>query len=171
VRPLRLLISGGLLQTRATCRGMGVCCRPGGRSRMLALPPAIPSCVRRVPLLFLAGSAHWEVLLRARAIETQCYVAAAAQVGRHNDKRTTYGHAMIIDPWGTVLAQCSDATSPGLAVAEVDLAYLRDVRTRMPVRAHQRPDVYASAPIVTPMLAEDGAEARAPLQGGGQQTK
>jgi predicted amidohydrolase len=113
-----------------------------------------------------AGSAHWEVLLRARAIETQCYVAAAAQVGRHNDKRTTYGHAMIVDPWGTVLAQCSDATSPGLAVAEVDLAYLQDVRTRMPVRAHQRPDVYASDPIVTLMLPEDEAGAHAPRGGG-----
>jgi predicted amidohydrolase len=49
-----------------------------------------------------AGEAHWEVLLRARAIETQCYVVAAAQAGQHNEKRASYGHALIVDPWGKV---------------------------------------------------------------------
>lgn len=53
-----------------------------------------------------AGMAHWEVLLRARAIESQCYIVAAAQVGVHNASRASYGHAMIVDPWGTVIAQC-----------------------------------------------------------------
>ena len=56
------------------------------------------------------GLAHWEALLRARAIETQCYVAAAAQTGRHNEKRSSFGHSVIVDPWGTVVAQCREGT-------------------------------------------------------------
>jgi predicted amidohydrolase len=86
------------------------------------------------------GKEHWEVLLRARAIETQCYVAAAAQRGRHNDRRHSYGHAMIVDPWGSVIAQVVDGT--GIAVAEIDLDHLKSVRQRMPVMAHRRPDIY-----------------------------
>lgn len=95
-----------------------------------------------VPAAFTltTGKEHWEALLRARAIETQCYVAASAQTGRHNDKRETFGHAMIVDPWGTVVAQCKDGT--GIAVAEVDLAFLQTVRTRIPVWQHRRTDVY-----------------------------
>ena len=95
-----------------------------------------------VPAAFTltTGKEHWEALLRARAIETQCYVAAAAQTGRHNDKRDTFGHAMIVDPWGTVVAQCRDGT--GIAVAEVDLSFLESVRKRIPVWQHRRPDVY-----------------------------
>ena len=56
------------------------------------------------------GLAHWESLLRARAIETQCYVVAAAQTGKHNEKRSSFGHSVIIDPWGTVVAQCREGT-------------------------------------------------------------
>ena len=65
------------------------------------------------------GMAHWEVLLRARAIETQCFVVAAAQVGRHNKNRHSYGHAMIVDPWGTVVAQVG--AGEGIALAHIDL--------------------------------------------------
>ncbi len=95
-----------------------------------------------VPAAFtlLTGKEHWEVLLRARAIENQCYVAAAAQTGRHNEKRDTYGHAMIIDPWGTVIAQCRDGE--GVAVGEVDHAFLDAVRGRIPVHKHRRPELY-----------------------------
>ena len=95
-----------------------------------------------VPAAFTltTGKEHWEALLRARAIETQCYVAAAAQTGHHNEKRDTFGHAMIVDPWGTVVAQCRDGT--GIAVAEVDLAFIESVRARIPVWQHRRPDVY-----------------------------
>ncbi|MDA0366520.1 MAG: carbon-nitrogen hydrolase family protein [Chloroflexi bacterium] len=95
-----------------------------------------------IPAAFTAttGKAHWEVLLRARAIETQTFVAAAAQWGRHNARRHSHGHAMIIDPWGAILAQCGEGE--GLAVAEVDLDYLRDVRRRLPVFDHRRRDVY-----------------------------
>lgn len=113
-----------------------------------------------VPAAFTAttGKAHWETLLRARAIESQCYVAAAAQFGRHNARRESHGHAMIVDPWGTVVARCSDGT--GIAVADIDLNYLDDVRMRIPVMNHRRPEVYGqiggtvtSAPIAAPTEA------------------
>lgn len=95
-----------------------------------------------VPAAFTAttGKAHWETLLRARAIETQCYVAAAAQFGRHNARRESHGNAMIVDPWGAVVARCGEGT--GVAVAAVDLDYLADVRRRIPVMEHRRPEVY-----------------------------
>lgn len=89
-----------------------------------------------VPAAFtrVTGEAHWETLLRARAIENQCYIIAAGQGGRHNANRETWGHSMIIDPWGTILAQFADG--PGVAVAEVDLQQVSSVRERMPIR-HQ----------------------------------
>ncbi|XP_060067830.1 deaminated glutathione amidase-like [Ylistrum balloti] len=86
------------------------------------------------------GRAHWEVLLRSRAVENQCYVVAAAQTGKHNDKRASYGHTMVIDPWGTIVAQCEE--DPGLCVADVDLSFLRKVRRDMPVWNHRRHDLY-----------------------------
>jgi predicted amidohydrolase len=88
------------------------------------------------------GEAHWETLLRARAIETQCYVAAAAQAGRHNAKRESHGHALIIDPWGEVVARCADPDAEGIAVAEVDEEWMAAVRQRMPVGTHRRAEVY-----------------------------
>jgi len=98
-----------------------------------------------VPAAFtlMTGKEHWEPLLRARAIENQCFVAAAAQTGRHNDRRDTYGHAMIVDPWGTVVAQCRDGE--GIAVATVDADWIATVRRRIPVHAHRRADVYGPA--------------------------
>lgn len=95
-----------------------------------------------VPAAFTltTGKEHWEALLRARAIETQCWVIAAAQTGRHNERRDTYGHAMVVDPWGTVVAQCRDGV--GIAVAEIDAAFLDEVRRRIPVWEHRRRDVY-----------------------------
>lgn len=95
-----------------------------------------------VPAAFTAttGKAHWETLLRARAIENQAYVAAAAQFGRHNPRRESHGNAMIVDPWGAVIARCSDGT--GVAVADVDLGYIERVRGRVPVLQHRRPEVY-----------------------------
>ncbi|KAF9381424.1 Nitrilase [Podila verticillata] len=87
------------------------------------------------------GEAHWEVLLRSRAIETQSYVVAAAQAGKHSEKRASYGHAMIVDPWGKVLAEC-DGHSEGIAVASVDLASLTRIRAEMPVLEHRRYDIF-----------------------------
>ncbi|VDI18572.1 bis(5'-adenosyl)-triphosphatase [Mytilus galloprovincialis] len=84
--------------------------------------------------------AHWEVLLRSRAIETQCYVVAAAQTGKHNEKRQSYGHAMVVDPWGAVIAQCREGTD--VCVAEIDLSYVKSVRANMPIWSHRRPDLY-----------------------------
>ncbi|KAI9144094.1 carbon-nitrogen hydrolase [Paraphysoderma sedebokerense] len=90
------------------------------------------------------GSAHWEVLLRSRAIETQCYVIAPAQCGRHNEKRESWGHAMIVDPWGTVISQCSETRGGdgSICVARVDTAFIKRVRDSMPVMKHRRQDVY-----------------------------
>jgi deaminated glutathione amidase len=84
------------------------------------------------------GKDHWEPLLRARAIETQCYVVAPAQYGHHDDGglRDSYGHAMIVDPWGLPVAVASDG--PGLAIAEIDLARVERVRRAIPVRQHRR---------------------------------
>jgi predicted amidohydrolase len=84
------------------------------------------------------GKDHWEPLLRARAIENQCYVLAPAQHGRHDDGglRESYGHAMIVDPWGLPVAVASDG--PGLALAEIDLERVAAVRRAIPVRRHRR---------------------------------
>jgi deaminated glutathione amidase len=80
------------------------------------------------------GEAHWQVLLRARAIETQCYMLAAAQGGIHG-KRETYGHSMIIDPWGRVLQELE--LGAGCISADIDLAYIEQLRQRMPVAQHR----------------------------------
>ncbi|XP_076753858.1 ntrilase and fragile histidine triad fusion protein NitFhit [Xylocopa sonorina] len=89
---------------------------------------------------YQTGAAHWEVLLRARAIETQCYVVAAAQTGTHNKKRVSWGHAMIIDPWGAIVAQCSEKSD--IAITEIDLNHLRQIRENMPCESHRRTDLY-----------------------------
>ncbi|KAL4658685.1 hypothetical protein GN956_G2215 [Arapaima gigas] len=83
------------------------------------------------------GKAHWEVLLRARAIETQCFVLAAAQVGNHHAKRASYGHALAVDPWGEVLGDCG-GTDVGLTLVQIDMEKLRDIRRNMPVQQHRR---------------------------------
>ena len=90
-----------------------------------------------VPAAFTltTGKDHWHVLLRARAIEQQCYVLAAAQTGHHYGRRRSYGHALIADPWGTVLAECGEGE--GVAVAEVDPSYVRRVRTSLPSLSHR----------------------------------
>ncbi|KAJ2016297.1 Carbon-nitrogen hydrolase [Coemansia sp. S16] len=91
----------------------------------------------------MTGAAHWEVMLRARAIETQTYVFAAAQIGKHNAKRSSYGDAMIVDPWGAVVARCSrNSTEPTLVTAEVNLNFLDKVRREMPVFNHKRVDIF-----------------------------
>lgn len=91
-----------------------------------------------VPAAFMlhTGKDHWEVLLRARAIENQCYVLAAAQIGDHEPGRTCYGRSMVIDPWGTVLAQAPDQV--GVTVAELDLDRLAQIRAELPSLANRR---------------------------------
>jgi predicted amidohydrolase len=93
-----------------------------------------------VPAAFtlMTGKDHWEVLLRARAIENQCYLFAPAQGGRHSDKRMTYGHAMVVDPWGLVIARASEGE--GLAVAPMDPELLAKIRRNLPCLQHRRLD-------------------------------
>jgi predicted amidohydrolase len=91
-----------------------------------------------VPAAFTAhtGRDHWEVLLRARAIENQCYVLAAGQTGAHEPGRLCYGRSMVIDPWGTVVAQAPDGV--GLVVADIDVARLDRIRQELPSLANRR---------------------------------
>ncbi len=97
-------------------------------AEILAIPAAFT-----VP----TGEAHWHVLLRARAIEAGCFVIAAAQTGTHEDGRATYGHSLVIDPWGEVLLDMGEA--PGIGFADIDLARLEEVRSRIPALRHRRP--------------------------------
>lgn len=85
---------------------------------------------------YRTGQAHWETLLRARAIENQAFVIAPNQGGKHSSKRETWGHTMIIDPWGTVLSQRE--SGPGIVLADLDLDWLQEVRAAMPVQQHKR---------------------------------
>lgn len=91
-----------------------------------------------VPAAFTeqTGRAHWHVLLRARAIETGCFVFAAAQGGAHETGRSTYGHSLIISPWGQVLAEAG--TEPGVITADIDPAEVAAVRQRIPALEHVR---------------------------------
>jgi predicted amidohydrolase len=96
------------------------------------------STLLAVPAAFtlMTGKDHWEVLLRARAIENQCYVMAPAQFGQHTENRRTYGHAMVVDPWGLVIARASEGE--GVAVAPVDPELLERVRRDLPCLSHRR---------------------------------
>jgi predicted amidohydrolase len=86
------------------------------------------------------GRDHWHVLLRARAIENQCFVAAAAQGGEPVPGRASYGHSLVCDPWGMVLAEATDGD--GVIVAELDRARLVEIRERLPSLANRQPDAY-----------------------------
>jgi deaminated glutathione amidase len=92
-----------------------------------------------VPAAFTVptGRAHWEVLLRARAIEAGAFIVAAAQSGRHSDGRQTYGHSLVVSPWGDRLLDMGEGT--GLGFAELDLSMVDEVRRRIPSLAHRRP--------------------------------
>ncbi|XP_028344529.1 deaminated glutathione amidase isoform X3 [Physeter macrocephalus] len=107
-----------------------------GQGPMHESNSTIPGPSLESPISTPAG----KVLLRARAIESQCYVVAAAQCGRHHEKRASYGHSMVVDPWGTVVARCSEG--PGLCLARIDLNYLRRLRQHLPVFQHRRPELY-----------------------------
>ncbi|HEY9164117.1 MAG TPA: carbon-nitrogen hydrolase family protein [Magnetovibrio sp.] len=98
-----------------------------GGAQFLAVPAAFT-----VP----TGQAHWEVLLRARAIENGCYVFAPAQTGEHFGGRRTYGHALIIDPWGQVVADAG--SEPGFVIADIDPAQVIEARSRVPSLTHTR---------------------------------
>ena len=92
-----------------------------------------------VPAAFTVptGKAHWHILLRARAIEAGLFVVAAAQVGHHEDGRTTFGHSLVIDPWGEILLDMGE--EKGVGFADIDLKRISDVRSRIPALNHRRP--------------------------------
>jgi predicted amidohydrolase len=92
-----------------------------------------------VPAAFTVptGKAHWHVLLRARAIEAGLFVVAAAQVGHHEDGRNTFGHSLVVDPWGEVLLDMGE--EHGVGFADIDLKRISDVRSRIPALNHRRP--------------------------------
>jgi nitrilase len=102
--------------------------------RALMQPPcdliAVPAAFTHA-----TGQAHWELLLRARAVENQCYVVASAQGGRHENGRRTFGHSMVIDPWGEVLAV--QAEGDGVVVAEMQRERLEQVRRQLPALGHR----------------------------------
>ena len=99
---------------------------------------ALGANVLLVPAAFTlhTGKDHWHTLLRARAIESQAYVVAAAQWGRHPRGRSTYGHSLVVDPWGAVIAEASDQV--GVVTATLDLSYLERVRAALPCLTHRR---------------------------------
>ena len=92
-----------------------------------------------VPAAFTrpTGEAHWELLIRARAVENLCPVIAAAQCGRHPGGRETWGHSMVVDAWGKVLAECAD--EPDIAVAELDMQAMQKIRSKFPALRHRNP--------------------------------
>jgi len=103
--------------------------------RALAKPPcdllSVPSA-----FTYTTGAAHWEVLLRARAIENQCYVVAAAQGGTHENGRRTFGHSLVVDPWGEVVA-CRGEEGEGVVVAELSSERIAAVRRQLPALEHR----------------------------------
>jgi deaminated glutathione amidase len=119
------------------CLGMSICYD-------LRFPELYRELVRRgarllaVPAAFTreTGKDHWHVLLRARAIENQAFVMAPAQWGFHGGKRASYGHAMVVDPWGVVIAECGE--HDGFALGHVDLEYQDKVRRQLPCLDHRR---------------------------------
>ncbi|CAG9463650.1 unnamed protein product [Pedinophyceae sp. YPF-701] len=154
-----------LMESRATAPGdrLVACDSPAGRLGLtVCYDVRFPEVYQRLAFDFGAqvmlvpsaftrptGAAHWEVLLRARAIETQAYVVAAAQAGEHPGGRASWGHSMVVDPWGEVVAKLDDPDATGIAVAEIDLEKMARIRERMPIAAHRaagRPAVFADAP-------------------------
>lgn len=101
--------------------------RAMGDCRLIVMPAAFT---------YTTGKAHWEILLRARAIENQCYVLAAAQGGKHPNGRRTWGHSMLIDPWGEVKAMLPEGE--GVVVGEIDPTFLQRVRESLPALKHRK---------------------------------
>lgn len=134
----RTIVAGNevaVLQTPQLRVGLSVCYdlrfpelyRAMGHCDLMVVPAAFT---------YTTGRAHWEILLRARAIENQCYVLAAAQGGKHVNGRRTWGHSMLIDPWGEVRAQLPEGE--GVVLGELDTEHLSGVRASLPALAHRK---------------------------------
>lgn len=102
-------------------------------AKIIFVPAAFP---------FYTGSAHWETLIRARAIENQCFLIAAAQIGPSKPNNLCFGHSMIVDPWGTVLARAAEGE--GIVMADIDLNRIEEVRQYIPCFSHRTPSIYQS---------------------------
>jgi len=109
-------------------------------SALFAALSGVGATMLSIPAAFTVptGEAHWHVLIRARAIESACFAIAAAQCGRHEDGRRTYGHSLVVDPWGRVLLDMGSAERE-LGFAELDLGQIEEIRGRLPVHRHRRP--------------------------------
>jgi predicted amidohydrolase/diadenosine tetraphosphate (Ap4A) HIT family hydrolase len=135
-------------QTPAGRVGLGICYDVRFPEMAIALARAGADILTYASAFAMAtGIDHWQSLLRSRAIENQCYVIAAGQTGCHNSKRTTYGHSVIIDPWGAIIAQCSEGE--GFALANINPSVLTAVRAKIPIWTDRRPDVYGQ--IISPV--------------------
>jgi len=131
----------GIAKTEAVKVGLSICydLRFPELYRSMSSQPGMRPCdLIAVPAAFThtTGLAHWELLLRARAVENQCYLIASAQGGLHENGRRTWGHSMVIDPWGEVLAL--QAEGEGVVVADLDPTRIAAVRTQLPALTHRR---------------------------------
>ncbi|MEN9630573.1 MAG: hypothetical protein RJA10_3801, partial [Pseudomonadota bacterium] len=137
----RTLCAGDAAPTAVQCGplrvGLSICydLRFPELYRALMSPPCDLLCVPAA-FTYTTGQAHWELLLRARAVENQCYVIAAAQGGTHENGRRTWGHSMIVDPWGEVLAVQDEGE--GVVIAELNTARIAEVRAQLPALTHRR---------------------------------
>jgi deaminated glutathione amidase len=129
---------GVVVQTPLDDLGLSVCYDLRFPQLYQALSDA-GATVLSIPAAFTVptGQAHWHVLMRARAIENAAFVIAAAQTGQHQDGRATFGHSLVVSPWGDVLLDMG--TDPGLGFCELDLRLVDDVRAQIPVIAHRSP--------------------------------
>ncbi|NNC71611.1 MAG: carbon-nitrogen hydrolase family protein [Sphingomonadaceae bacterium] len=127
-----------VVETPAGALGLSICYDLRFPDLYRALSDA-GATILSIPAAFTVptGKAHWHVLLRARAIESAAFVVAAAQSGTHEDGRATYGHSLVIDPWGKVLLDMEDVV--GVGFADIDTDCVEEVRRRIPVLDHRRP--------------------------------
>ena len=127
-----------VVDTPAGALGLSICYDLRFAALYAALSAA-GATILSIPAAFTrpTGAAHWHLLQRARAVESAAFVVAAAQTGTHQDGRETYGHSLVVDPWGEVLLDMGEAPSVGFAT--IDLQRVADVRARVPVLDHRRP--------------------------------
>lgn len=122
--------------------GLTICydLRFPGLYQRLAKDQPIDVLINAAAFTLATGKAHWETLLKARSIEYQAYSVAANQVGEHSPGKQSYGHSMIIDPWGEILASTGDQA--GIAIAQLSIQRLKEVRAMLPAISNRRPELY-----------------------------